>query len=144
MTFDLDRFVEAQKSIYLQALGEIARGKKSSHWMWFIFPQLAGLGRSAMAQHYAIASIDEARAYLNHPVLGSRYIECVTALQDLPTSDANAVLGSVDATKLRSSLTLFAEAAPQQQLFKAALERWFRGTKDQITIDLIRRQNMAS
>lgn len=139
MKYDLIRFVEAQKSTYSQALGEISRGKKSSHWMWFIFPQLAGLGRSEMTQRYAIASLDEARAYLNHPVLGSRYIECVTALQDLPTSDPNAVLGSVDATKLRSSLTLFSETAPEQQLFKAALERWFRGTKDQLTIDLIRR-----
>lgn len=139
MEYDLIRFVEAQKSSYSQALGEISRGKKLSHWMWFIFPQFAGLGRSETAQHYAIASLDEARAYLNHPVLGSRYIECVTALQDLPTSDPTAVLGSVDATKLRSSLTLFSEAAPEQKLFKAALERWFRGSKDQLTIDLIRR-----
>lgn len=90
-----------------------------------------------MAQRYGTVSLDEARAYLVHPVLGDRYLECVEALQDLPLSDPKAVLGSIDAMKLRSSLTLFAEADPEQKLFRAALERWFRGIKDQHTLDLL-------
>lgn len=138
MEYNLDRFIEAQTSIYSQALSEITRGRKTSHWMWFIFPQLAGLGRSETAQRYGIGSLNEARAYLAHPVLGNRYLECVEALQDLPLSDPKAVLGSIDAKKLHSSLTLFAEAAPTQKLFTAALERWFRGTRDQHTLDLLR------
>jgi uncharacterized protein (DUF1810 family) len=89
----LDRFVDAQTSTYATALAEIQRGAKRSHWMWFIFPQLAGLGRSSTAQHYGIRSADEARAYLDHPVLGPRYVECVEALQDLATRDAQAVSG---------------------------------------------------
>ncbi|MCZ8322976.1 MAG: DUF1810 domain-containing protein [Novosphingobium sp.] len=138
MEYNLDRFIEAQTSIYSQALSEITRGRKTSHWMWFIFPQLAGLGRSAIAQRYGIGSLNEARAYLAHPTLGNRYIECVEALQDLPLSDPKAVLGAIDATKLLSSLTLFTEAAPEQKLFTAALERWFRGIKDQQTLDLLK------
>jgi uncharacterized protein (DUF1810 family) len=138
MKYNLDRFIEAQNRIYSQALGEIIRGRKTTHWMWFIFPQLAGLGRSAIAQRYGIGSLNEARAYLAHPTLGNRYIECVEALQDLPLSDPKAVLGAIDATKLLSSLTLFTEAAPGQKLFTAALERWFRGIKDQQTLDLLK------
>ena len=138
MEYDLDRFIEAQRSNYSQALNEISRGRKTSHWMWFIFPQLAGLGRSEIAQRYGISSLDEARAYLSHPVLGSRYLECVEALQDLTLSDPKIVLGSIDAMKLRSSLTLFAETDPKQKLFMAALERWFQGIKDQHTLDLLR------
>lgn len=138
MEYNLDRFIEAQNSIYSQALGEIIRGRKTTHWMWFIFPQLAGLGRSEMAQRYGVVSLNEARAYLAHPVLGNRYLECVEALQDLPLSDPKAVLGSIDATKLHSSLTLFAEADPKQKLFKAALERWFRGIRDEHTLDLLK------
>ena len=103
--------------------------------MWFIFPQIAGLGRSTMAIRYAITSLDEARAYLAHPVLGPRLLACVTALQDLQTSDPEAVFGSVDAVKLRSSLTLFAEADPRQNLFDAALQRWFGGVKDPATLE---------
>lgn len=138
MEYNLDRFIEAQNSIYSQALGEITRGRKTTHWMWFIFPQLAGLGRSEMAQRYGVVSLNEARAYLANPVLGNRYLECVEALQDLPLSDPKAVLGSIDATKLCSSLTLFAEADPKQKLFKAALERWFRGIRDEHTLDLLK------
>lgn len=138
MKHNLDRFVQAQSGTYIAALSEISRGKKSSHWMWFVFPQLAGLGKSEIAQHYAISSLDEARAYLDHPVLGGHYLECVTALQDLAISDPKAVLGSVDAIKLHSSLTLFAEAAPQQQLFAAALNRWFGGIRDKLTLEFLR------
>lgn len=131
--FDLDRFVDAQAQVWPRALDEIRRGAKRSHWMWYIFPQLAGLGRSAMAQRYAIAGLDEARAYLAHPILGARYFECVEALQDLTASDPVAVFGEVDAVKLRSSLTLF-EAAGERPLFAAALIRWFAGVRDDKTL----------
>ena len=139
MPYDLERFVSAQDPVYARVLGEIARGQKTSHWMWFIFPQIAGLGSSAMAVRYAIGSLDEARAYLAHPVLGPRLLECVTALQDLPVSDPEAVFGPIDAVKLRSSLTLFAAADPDQNLFAAALQRWFRGQKDPATLERLGR-----
>jgi uncharacterized protein (DUF1810 family) len=132
----LDRFVEAQEPVYGRALEEIRRGEKRSHWMWFVFPQMAGLGRSAVAQRYAIASLDEARAYLDHPLLGSRYIACVEALQDLGSSDPVPVFGETDARKLRSSLTLF-EAASGRPIVAAAIERWFGGTRDEKTLRLI-------
>jgi uncharacterized protein (DUF1810 family) len=132
----LDRFVEAQTLSYQNALAEIRRGAKRSHWMWYIFPQIAGLGRSPTAQHFAIRSADEARAYIDHPVLGQRYIECVTALQDLVVSDPVAVLGDIDAMKLRSSLTLF-EAVQPSPLLAAALDRWFDGERDEMTLRLL-------
>jgi uncharacterized protein (DUF1810 family) len=132
----LDRFVDAQESTYATALAEIRRGAKRSHWMWFIFPQLAGLGRSTTAQHYAIRSVDEARAYLAHAVLGPRYTECVGALQDLPMTDPVAVFGATDAMKLKSSLTLF-DAVRSQPLFSAALDRWFGGERDSGTQRLL-------
>lgn len=128
-TGEFERFVEAQQETYARALIEIGRGQKRSDWMWYIFPQLAGLGRSAMARRYAIADLDEARRYLAHPVLGRRYLECVTALQDLAGSDPVAVFGEVDAAKLRSSLTLF-EAAGASGLVTAAIDRWFTGERD--------------
>ncbi len=117
----LERFIEAQAPVYADALAEIRSGAKRSHWMWFVFPQLAGLGRSSTAQHFAVHSAAEARAYLGHTVLGSRYRECVTALQDLPGSDPTVVFGAVDALKLCSSLTLF-EAVQPTPLFAAALD----------------------
>lgn len=132
----LDRFVEAQMLAYQTALAEIRRGTKYSHWMWFVFPQITGLGRSSTAQHFAIRSIEEARAYLDHPVLGPHYLECVAALQYLPASDAVAIFGKVDAMKLRSSLTLF-EAARPQPLIAAALDRWFSGERDHATLALL-------
>lgn len=132
----LERFVAAQEQIYARALDEIRRGRKRSHWMWFIFPQLMGLGRSAMAQRYAVVDAAEARAYLAHPILGGRYLECVEVLQDLIGSDPVAVFGEVDAMKLRSSLTLF-EAIGEYSLLSAALERWFDGERDQRTVDLL-------
>lgn len=130
--FNLKRFEEAQADVYSVALEEIRRGRKQTHWMWFIFPQLLGLGSSAMARRYGIASLDEARAYMAHPVLGQRLRECVTALQDLPSADAREVFGSVDAMKLRSSLTLFVRAGGGA-LFEAALQRWFSGEPDEAT-----------
>lgn len=135
----LERFVEAQGPVYAQALAEIRRGAKRTHWMWFVFPQLAGLGRSATAERYAIEDMAEARAYLAHPLLGSRYVECVSALQDLPGSDPAAIFGTVDAMKLRSSLTLF-EAAGGDSLFGAALDRWFGGERDEKTLALLQRR----
>lgn len=124
--FDLARFVQAQAAVYDTALAEIRHGNKQSHWMWFIFPQIAGLGSSPMAQRYAIESLDEVRAYLAHPLLGARYLACVSTLQDLPIRDAEAVFGPVDAMKLRSSLTLFARAS-EKRFFEAALHEWFGG-----------------
>jgi uncharacterized protein (DUF1810 family) len=109
--FALDRFVTAQDGIYDIALGEIRRGAKRSHWIWFIFPQIAGLGTSPMAQRYAIGSLGEARAYLEHAVLGPRYRQCVAALQDLGGTTADSIFGGIDAMKLRSSLTLFERRA---------------------------------
>jgi len=135
---DLDRFVAAQEGSFDTALAEIRRGAKRSHWMWFIFPQIAGLGRSAMAQRYAIGSLAEARAYLAHPVLGTRLRDSVSALQDLTSGTAEAVFGEVDAIKLRSSLTLF-EAAGAGPLFAAALDRWFGGTRDSETLAILER-----
>lgn len=140
MEYHLERFLDAQSSTYAQALAEIGRGRKTSHWMWFVFPQLAGLGSSEMARRFAIGSLDEARAYLAHPVLGKRYLECVTALQDLANSDAAAVFGSIDAIKLRSSLTLFLKADEANSLLAAALDRWFQGEEDERTLALLDKQ----
>ena len=131
--YDLERFVAAQAGSYQTALAEISRGRKRSHWMWFIFPQIAGLGSSSMAQHYAIHSVSEARAYLDHPVLGPRLRACVGELQDLGPTTAATVFGDVDAMKLRSSLTLF-RAAGGGALFDAALKRWFDGDPDEPTL----------
>jgi uncharacterized protein (DUF1810 family) len=137
--FDLQRFVEAQDTdgTYDAALRELRAGRKTSHWMWFVFPQLAGLGRSATARHYALRSPDEARAYLAHPVLGPRLLTCARTLAALPTDDPVAVLGSVDAQKLRSSMTLFARVAPDEPVFRQVLDRCFGGEDDPLTRDLL-------
>lgn len=133
--FDLARFICAQAGSYEIALSEIRSGAKRSHWMWYIFPQLAGLGRSAVVKRYAIRSLDEARAYLAHPLLGTRLRRCVASLHDLTDTTAERVFGPVDAMKLRSSLTLFSEAGGGA-LFTAALDRWF-GSKDPKTLALL-------
>lgn len=135
--FELQRFIDAQATSYDMALAEIRRVAKRSHWMWFIFPQVAGLGSSAMAQRYAIGSLDEARAYLAHPVLGVRLRACVAALQDLTGTTAEPVFGSIDAVKLRSSLTLFVKAGGEP-LLEAALMRW-SGGPDQATLNTLGR-----
>jgi uncharacterized protein (DUF1810 family) len=134
---DLDRFVSAQDrgGTYERALAELRAGRKATHWMWFVFPQVAGLGRSAMAQEYALDSLDEARAYLAHPVLGRRLLDCCSALLNLPGGDPGAVLGQVDATKLRSSMTLFERAAPDEASFGRVLERYFGGERDDATLE---------
>jgi len=136
--FDLDRFVSAQRETYARALDEVRRGRKRSHWIWYIFPQAAGLGHSPMSQRYAIGSPGEAEAFLNHPVLGTRYRECVSALQALNETSAEAVFGAIDAIKLRSSLTLFAEVSGEP-LFAAALDKWFGGQRDEATLHLLGR-----
>jgi uncharacterized protein (DUF1810 family) len=134
--FDLERFVAIQRESYARALNEIRQGRKRSHWIWYIFPQIAGLGDSPMSQRFAIRSLAEARAYLDHPTLGARYRECVSALQALEESSAEAVLGTIDAVKLRSSLTLFAEASAEP-LFAEALDRWFDNERDPATLALL-------
>jgi uncharacterized protein (DUF1810 family) len=133
--YDLQRFVDAQDdgSAYRAALGELRAGRKRSHWMWFVFPQVAGLGASPMARRYAIRGLAEARAYLAHPVLGPRLLECARALTALDGTDAPAVLGSTDAMKLRSSMTLFAAAAPDEPVFTAVLDQYFGGVHDPAT-----------
>ncbi|WP_372530283.1 DUF1810 domain-containing protein [Sphingobium abikonense] len=137
MTRDaLSRFVDAQADSYDTALAEIRAGQKRSHWMWFIFPQLRGLGHSAMAQHYGIASLDEARAYLAHPVLGARYLACVEAVDALGMNDPVAAFGTIDAMKLRSSLTLFETARPSPLIDKV-LRRFFRGIRDAATQQIL-------
>ncbi|HEX5907001.1 MAG TPA: DUF1810 domain-containing protein [Propionibacteriaceae bacterium] len=126
---DLERFVRAQDSggTYQRAVAELRTGRKTSHWMWFIFPQIAGLGRSAMAQAYAIGDLAEARAYLAHPVLGPRLVECAELVASHRGRSALQIFGGIDAIKLRSSMTLFAHADPDQVIFKEVIEQYFEG-----------------
>jgi len=135
---DLERFVQAQDQggTYDRALTELRAGRKTSHWMWFVFPQIAGLGRSATAQRYAIESLDEARAYLDHPVLGPRLRGCAAALTAQSGSTAEQILGGIDAMKLRSSMPLFSLAAPGEAIFTDVLERYFEGEPDEGTVRL--------
>jgi uncharacterized protein (DUF1810 family) len=135
-SYRLDRFVAAQDDgSYRDAVAELRAGRKTSHWMWFIFPQVAGLGRSAVAQHFAISSAAEAQAYLRHPVLGPRLRECARILAGLDGKSADQILGSVDAMKLRSSMTLFMTAAPDEPVFREVLDKYFGGAADQLTLD---------
>ena len=135
-TFDLDRFVTAQAPIYEAALTELSAGRKQSHWMWFIFPQLRGLGHSAMADRYGLESLKEAKAYLAHPMLGSRLDAAISALSSSPGGSLHAVFGSPDDLKFRSSMTLFAQAAPDGP-FWPALRRWCEGRVDERTVGLL-------
>jgi uncharacterized protein (DUF1810 family) len=130
---DLQRFVDAQAHTYDQALAELRAGEKRTHWMWFVFPQIAGLGSSGMAQRFAISGLEEARAYLSHPTLGRRLVECARALTDLDTADARQVFGPIDAQKLRSSMTLFALADPDEPVFRQVLDHYFGGELDEAT-----------
>ena len=134
-SYDLERFVAAQDAggTYDHATAELRAGRKTSHWMWFVFPQIAGLGHSPMAMAYAISSPAEASAYLAHPVLGTRLLECTRALTQLTASSAIEILGEVDAMKLRSSMTLFAHAAPHEPLFRQVLDQYFDGIADEAT-----------
>ncbi len=141
--YDLDRFVSAQDEggTYATALAELRAGRKRSHWMWFVLPQVAGLGHSPMAQRYAVSGLPEARAYLAHPVLGDRLLECARALLDLGAHDPVAVLGGIDAVKLRSSMTLFRRAVasddPRAEVFDAVLAAYFDGHEDEATLALL-------
>jgi len=140
--FSLSRFVQAQDAggAYERALAELRAGRKRSHWMWFVFPQLAGLGHSEMARRYALGSLDEARAFLEHPLLGPRLLACTRALTELPASPPREVveiLGAVDALKLRSSMTLFARAARDGRPFADVLDRFFAGERDDATERLL-------
>lgn len=137
--YDLRRFVAAQDEdgTYNRALEELRRGRKASHWMWFVFPQLAGLGRSAMAQRYGIDSLEEARAYLEHPLLGPRLRECAAALLGVEGRSAEQIMGGIDAVKLRSSMTLFARAAPDDPVFGGVLDRYYGGERDEATERLL-------
>ena len=134
---DLERFVLAQEDTYARALAELRAGRKTSHWMWWVFPQVAGLGTSGTSQAYAIADLAEARAYLRHDVLGPRLLECCRALLDLEDVSAERVLGSVDAMKLRSSMTLFAHADPDEDAFREVLARFYDGREDERTVRLL-------
>ena len=135
--FDLDRFVTAQEPVLAQVRRELADGRKTSHWMWFVFPQLAGLGHSAMARHYAISSLDEAKAYLRHPVLGPRLVECAGLVNRVENRSIHQILGSPDDLKFRSSMTLFSMAEPGPSVFHDALDRYFGGQPDRSTVALI-------
>ncbi len=134
---NLGRFLEAQERSYATALRELQAGQKRSHWMWYVFPQLRGLGRSDTAQFYSISSLDEARAYLADPILGQRLRECVDVLLKLSGSDAQNIFGGVDALKLHSCLTLFRIAAPAEDDFVRALEKYFGGKLDTHTMALL-------
>jgi uncharacterized protein (DUF1810 family) len=137
--FDLNRFVVAQDAggTYARAVAELRRGRKTSHWMWFVFPQIAGLGQSATARRYALASVIEARAYLAHPVLGARVRECASILLGLGDRTATEILGPVDSQKLRSSMTLFLRGQPEEPLFGQILDRYFEGQPDEATDRLL-------
>ena len=133
--FDLERFVLAQAPVYKTVLSELRAGRKRSHWMWFIFPQVAGLGHSAMAQQYAIASADEAAAYLGHPVLGQRLLECSALVEAIDDAGVDEIFGHPDDRKFHSSMTLFSEVAPDEAVFTACLNKFFDGVPDQATLD---------
>jgi uncharacterized protein (DUF1810 family) len=137
--FDLERFADAQDQggTYASALGELRAGRKASHWMWFVFPQIAGLGQSSISRRFAISSLDEAQAYVSHPVLGPRLTECARALTELATHSAEEVFGGIDALKLRSSMTLFARAAPDVPVFAQVLDQYFDGEADEATERLL-------
>ena len=137
MAYDLDRFLNAQAPIYDRALAELRSGHKQSHWMWYVFPQLAGLGSSAMAQIYAIADRGEARAYLDHPLLGQRLHECTAAVLAHRDRTAEQIFGSIDALKFRSSMTLFEAASSEPQPFAEALDVFYGGRRDGITLGLL-------
>ena len=137
MAHDLDRFVNAQQGIYDGVLDELRHGRKTGHWMWFVFPQIAGLGRSAMSEQYAIESLEEARAYLAHPLLGPRLRECAEAVLSVQGRTAEEILGSIDAVKLRSSMTLFHRAAPDEPVYQEVLDRYHGGRPDGATDALL-------
>jgi uncharacterized protein (DUF1810 family) len=132
--FNLQRFVDAQAPIYDSVRRELTAGRKQSHWMWFIFPQIAGLGQSAMSHRFAIASLDEARAYLAHPILGERLRECARLALAAEVASARDLFGSIDAIKFRSSMTLFARVSPAGSVFKRCMDKYFADDPDPATL----------
>jgi uncharacterized protein (DUF1810 family) len=139
--YNLKRFVEAQEAegTYVRALEELRRGQKTSHWMWFIFPQVAGLGQSPTSRRYAISGLEEGREYLRHPLLGPRLLECSAVVGATEGKTAHAIFGGIDAQKLHSSMTLFMRAAPDEHVFQQVLDRYFEGHPDTVTDGLIGR-----
>ena len=133
--YNLQRFVDAQSRVYDEVREELRRGEKRSHWMWFIFPQMKGLGRTSTADYYGIASLEEARAYLAHPVLGPRLRECTMLVNTFLGRSADEIFGGLDAMKFRSSMTLFSAVAPGEEVFSAALRKYFGGQPDRLTLD---------
>jgi uncharacterized protein (DUF1810 family) len=138
--FDLERFLSAQAPVYGQALAELRRGQKRSHWMWFVFPQIEGLGHSSTSLHYAIKSLEEARAYLKHPVLGYRLRECAEAVYAVEGRTASDIFGFPDDLKLRSSMTLFAAVAEPESVFLRVLDKYFQSKQDERTLQLLKHQ----
>ncbi|OZI24037.1 calpastatin [Bordetella genomosp. 9] len=132
--YGLERFVLAQDPVFDTVCQELAQGRKRSHWIWFVFPQIRGLGRSEMAQRYGISCLDEARAYVRHPVLGQRLKHACELVARAPEGSAAEIFGPLDAVKFRSSLTLFTWAAPEEEIFRQCLDRFFRGQADPLTL----------
>lgn len=132
---DLKRFIDAQAPLYAQVCAELARGRKTGHWMWFVFPQIAGLGHSPMAVRYALGSLDEAAGYLDHPVLGARLRDCTRLVNAVEGRSAFDIFGSPDDMKFRSSMTLFARATPDSACFEDALRKYFGGASDPLTLE---------
>jgi uncharacterized protein (DUF1810 family) len=135
--FDLDRFARAQEPVMAKVRQELAAGRKRSHWMWFVFPQLAGLGHSAMARQYAISSLAEARAYMEHPILGARLVELTELVNQVRDRSVGEIFGSPDDLKFHSSMTLFAHARPDMPAFREALEKYFGGAVDKRTLEML-------
>mgnify|MGYP000939163107 FL=1 len=135
--FDLARFVSAQEQDYQKALSELKNGRKETHWIWYIFPQIDGLGVSSIAQNYSIKSLEEAKAYLSHPVLGPRLVECAEALRGVDGKTAREIMGSPDDLKLKSSMTLFELADESLAVFSQVLEKYYGGVRDEKTISLV-------
>jgi uncharacterized protein (DUF1810 family) len=133
----LDRFVEAQAPVYGDVVAELGAGRKASHWRWFVFPQLTALGRSSTAVRYGIENLDEARAYLAHPLLGARLVECTRLVNAVSGRSAHEIFGSPDDLKFRSSMTLFARADPGQPAFREALANYYGGIEDALTVALL-------
>jgi uncharacterized protein (DUF1810 family) len=138
--YQLQRFLDAQDSVYEQVLLELREGRKRSHWMWFIFPQIAGLGYSATARFYAIRSLEEAVAYLNHPVLKQRLLECTRLITGVTGKNVHEILGSPDDMKFHSCMTLFERAASEKQPFEQALLKYFNGKRDKLTLERIEKE----
>ena len=141
--YDLERFVKAQTPVIHQVRRELVEGQKRTHWMWYIFPQLHGLGRSATAQYYGIGSLVEAQAYLRHPVLGARLKECTELVNDVNGRSAHQIFGSPDDLKFHSSVTLFSRADPDESVFREAIEKYFDGRLDARTVEIIRQDEVA-